>query len=72
MDDALNWLRANSVNPDDIDDATLAALTNLAGVPMPGARLSVMTKRLWSRALLIGFETTIRVWMSWMKPPWRP
>merc|ERR1712232_529723 len=33
-------LRNNKLNPNHIDDATFKALTNLAGVSMPGAHLT--------------------------------
>ncbi len=35
LGDAVDWLRNNKPGLDDVDDPTLQALANLAGVPLP-------------------------------------
>jgi hypothetical protein len=32
LDDVLDWIRSNDVTPGEVDEPTLKALTNLAGV----------------------------------------
>jgi hypothetical protein len=41
----MDWLRHNKPNPDHVDEPTVYALANLAGVPTPQAKLSVREKR---------------------------
>ncbi len=40
IDDSINWLRNNDLDPADVDDPTAQALANLAGVMMPGTNLT--------------------------------
>jgi hypothetical protein len=38
VEDSVNWLRNNEL-PEDVNEPTLTALTNLAGTPMPKGQI---------------------------------
>jgi hypothetical protein len=35
LEDSVNWLRNNELKPEDVNESTLTALTNLGETPMP-------------------------------------
>jgi hypothetical protein len=39
MDTAVQWLRNTDVNPEEVDEATLQALANVAGIPLRKGRI---------------------------------
>jgi hypothetical protein len=45
VNDALDWLRNNNLKQEDLDDPTVQALSNLAGLPVPSGRLPPGTKK---------------------------
>lgn len=45
IEEARNWIRTNNPSPDDVDEPTLTALTNLAGIKMPRVEVKPKDKR---------------------------
>jgi hypothetical protein len=45
VEDSVNWLRNNELKPEDVNEPTLTALTNLEGAPMPKGKLTPTQKK---------------------------